>query len=89
MLALAYWEGGLCRRCGEHLSQSMDPMTDPDRPEATQRWVAEDDECFCCKAMVRADKALRDGKDRDPDAPGYTIHTPALVPTRPRTRQTR
>lgn len=87
MLALAYWEAGLCKRCGEHLSRGMDPMTDPDSPEADHRWVAEGpDECHCCKALVRAEKKWADDA---PDSAPYSVFTPALVPTTPRVRRKR
>ncbi len=86
MLALAYYEGGLCRRCGQHLSKTMDPMTDPDRPEATANWVADGpDECFCCKALHRAEKKLSEDKESG-DLGAYAIHVPMLVPVTPRGR---
>lgn len=85
MLALAYWEAGLCRRCGEHLSRGMDPMTDVDRPEADQKWIAEGpDECFCCRALVQAETALAANEDTAKRAP-FSVFTPALVPKKPRT----
>lgn len=90
MLALAHFEAGCCRRCGEHLAKSMDPMTDPDRPDAPHHWVAEGpDECFACKALVRAERKLADDKDGGSDLLPYSIHTPALIPHTPRVRRTR
>jgi hypothetical protein len=89
MLALAYWEAGLCRRCGEHMSKTLDPMTDPDRPEATRRWVAEGpDECDCCKAMVRAERKLADDENAGGMA-AWAFHTPALIAVKPRLRRKR
>lgn len=89
MLALAHWEGGLCRRCGEHLSRAMDPMTDPDRPEATSAWVADGPyECHCCKALAKADAALQK-QEGGPELAAYSVHTPALVPKTPKVRKKR
>ncbi len=86
MLALDYYEAGLCRRCGQHLSKTMDPMTDPDRPEAERHWTADGpDECFCCKAMYRAEKKLTDDEDSR-ELAAYAIHVPTLVKVAPRIR---
>lgn len=88
MLALGYYEGGCCRRCGEHLSRSMDPMTDADRPEAPHNWRAEGpDECFACKALARAEKSLSD-EEGGSDRAAYTVFHPVLVPVKPRIRRT-
>lgn len=89
MLALTFHEAGLCGRCGQHLSHSMDPNTDPDRPEATQQWIAVGpDECHSCKALVRAEQALANDKDGGGDKLlPFVVHAPALVAKKPRTRK--
>lgn len=91
MLALAYWEAGLCGRCHQHLSKSMDPNTDPDRPEATQQWVAEGpDECHSCKALVRVERKLADDTDGGGDRMlAWSVHVPVLVAKKPRVRRKR
>lgn len=88
MLALAFHEAGLCQRCGQHLSHSMDPNTDPDRPEATQQWIAVGpDECHSCKVLVRAEQALANDKDGGGEKLlPYVVHAPALIAKRPRLR---
>lgn len=86
MLALAMWEAGLCRKCGEHLAETTDPSTDPDNPAVTREWVADGpDECFSCKAMHRAE--TRFAKE-SPDVAPYVIWAPALVAKVPRLRRT-
>lgn len=76
MLALEMWEAGLCRRCGQHLQQAMDPLHDPERPDADRVWAADGpDECHACKVLTRADRAFAKG---DPDSAAWVVHTPVL-----------
>lgn len=88
MLALGLFEAQMCRKCGMHLSQAMDPMNDPDLPEAPRRWVADGpDECFSCKALVRADREWSAAQDENvknggEDSSPWTVHTP-LLKTKP------
>lgn len=87
MLALGYFEGGCCQRCGEHLAKAMDPANDPDNLfEATGRWVAEGpDECFSCKALVKAEAALNQ-EEGGAELANYAVFTPKLIPITPRRR---
>lgn len=87
MLALNHYEAGLCRRCGQHLAHAMDPNTDPDNPEASQRWIADGpDECHSCKSLVRAERQLGD-EEGGQDRLAYTVYVPALVAVKPRLRR--
>lgn len=85
VMAYGMWEASLCRRCGEDLHHATDPNTDPDRPESTQAWVANDpDECFSCKALVRSEREW--AKDDETGQSGWLIHTTELATKRPRLR---
>lgn len=87
MLALALYESTLCGKCGQPLDQTTDPNTDPDRPEATRQWVADGPtECFCCKALVRAEKRLTDDENSG-GMENWSIHVPLLKAKRPRRRR--
>ena len=85
MLALAYWEAGLCRKCGQHLHETTDPAHDQDNPETAWGWVADGpDECFGCKALHRAEEKWQ---KEAPEAAPYSIWAPVLVAKRPRQRR--
>lgn len=87
MLALALYESTLCSRCGQGLDETTDPNTDPDRPEASRRWVAQGPtECFCCKVMVRAEKKLREDENSG-GMEHWAVFTPAIVAKKPRVRR--
>lgn len=89
MLALAFYEAGLCQKCGQPLDQTTDPNSDPDRPEATTQWIADGPtECFCCKALVRAEKRLSEDENSG-GMEHWAIHAPALVAKKPRRRRRR
>lgn len=86
MLALDYWEAGLCRRCGQHLSDAMDEHTDPDNPASPRRWVAEGpDECHSCKALHAAERGVRKQEGGD-DLMGHSVFHPVLVTVQPQQR---
>lgn len=79
MLALAFYEAGLCQRCGHHLEDSTDPNS---------VWVADDPtECFSCSTLARADRAWtkRTEKDPNPIPAQAMIHTVRRVPKPSRT----
>lgn len=87
MLALQVYESTLCGKCGQPLDETTDPNTDPDRPESTQKWVAQGPtECFCCKAMVRAEKKLSEDENSG-GIEQWSIFTPAVVAKKPRVRR--
>lgn len=84
MLALDFYESTLCGKCNQPLELTTDPNTDPDRPEATQRWKADGPtECFCCKALVRAEKKLVDDENSG-GMEDWGIFSPVIVAKRPR-----
>ncbi|MEV1315372.1 hypothetical protein AB0J14_04725 [Micromonospora arborensis] len=84
MLALSLWEAGLCRRCGHHLDETMDPANDQDNPETGHGWTADGpDECFACKALHRAEEKWH---KEAPEVAPYSIWSAALVAKRPRMR---
>jgi hypothetical protein len=87
VLALAYWEAGLCRKCGCHLEETTDPAHDQDNPETSFGWAADGpDECFACKAMYRAEHARQ---KEAPETAHYEIWSPVLLAKRPRLRRIR
>jgi hypothetical protein len=89
MLALALYEAGLCQKCGQSLDHTTDPNTDPDRPDATQQWIADGPfECFCCKALVRAERKLSDDENSG-GIEQWSIHSPVLIAKKPRRRRRR
>lgn len=89
MLAYAFYVDTLCRKCSQPLVESMNEDNDPDNPQGSRKYVAQGpDECFCCKALVRADRTWSDAqqknaKDGGEDMSPWTVHTPMLI-TRPR-----
>lgn len=85
MLALAYWEAGLCRKCGQHLDETTDPAHDQDSPATSWGWAADGpDECFSCKALHRAETKWQ---KEAPDTAPYMIWAPVLTAKKPRIRQ--
>lgn len=88
VMALALYEATLCRKCGEGLERSTDPMTDADNPEADQAWVAEPPtECFSCKALVGSEQEwAKADQNNESNVSQWLIHTTALVPKKPRRR---
>jgi len=86
ILALGFWEAGLCRKCGEHLDATTDPANDQDNPATSYGWAADGpDECFACKALHRAEE--RRHKEA-PDVGPYEIWSPVLLGKKPRLRRT-
>lgn len=84
MLALQWWEAGLCRRCGQHLDETTDPNNDPDNPHSGRTWVADGpDECFACKVLHRAEQSW---EKTSPEAAPYSIWAPQLRDRPPRHR---
>lgn len=82
MLALALWEGQLCRKCGEHLEDALHPDNDPDNPFAPRAWVAEVDECHSCKALIRSERK-RAPEEGQEDTTPWEIHTTSLLTREP------
>jgi len=77
MLALDWWESGLCQRCGHHLDETTDPDTDPDNPAAKRTWLADGPyECFACKTLYQAEKKW--GKEA-PDTAQISVWSAVLV----------
>lgn len=53
LAALADYQADLCPRCSEPVSESMDPLSDPNHPRATHRYVAKiRGRCQACDALV-------------------------------------
>jgi hypothetical protein len=87
MLALAYYEASLCRKCGHSLNDTLNPNTDPDNPYADRQWIAEvPEQCFCCKVLAKSEKKWAEDKNnRIP--PEALIHTAVLVGKTPLRRK--
>lgn len=83
MIALTEWEAGLCRRCGHHLADTTDPDTDPDNRAGSRAWVAEETECFACKAVYRDEQRCAPKENGDGGMPrdvaAALIHSAYLV----------
>jgi CHAD domain-containing protein len=86
MEALDYFESGLCRRCGHHLSDTTDPDNDPELLEAGHQWIADSTECVACRVLIDAER--REHK-RNEDGAGAVIHSARLVAKKPRKRNPR
>jgi hypothetical protein len=85
MLALDYYEAGLCRKCGQPLHESTNPDHDPDNPDGTHQYVAETPaESFSCKVLVKSETKW--GK-QEPDLAPALIHTAVLVERKARQRR--
>lgn len=87
MLALDWYEAGLCRKCGHTLAETTDPDNDPDNPAAPRMYVAEQPiECLHCKVLTKSEQKW---SKADPGQAPYLIHTAVLVerPARRRGRR--
>lgn len=87
MLALAYYEASLCRKCGHSLKDTLNPNTDPTNPRGDRQWVAEvPEQCFCCTVLAKSEKQWAE----DPNSkvpPEALIHTAVLVAKTPAPRK--
>lgn len=88
MLALAYYESSLCRKCGTPLVESTDSDNDPDNPMSLREYVADlPTECLCCKVLVRSERDWSKSHEEDAQAAIHTASLRERPKRRPRKRR--
>lgn len=88
ILGLAEYRAGLCRHCGQPLTDTTDAAHDPDNPANTDVYDVPDPVvCLLCEAFARKEKAIEDRKDLGVNPRSFhyhaqIVHRRARIPKR-------